>query len=78
MKRYLASALIIGASTLGLVGCEGEKTGTEVTVEKTNPEGTTTATTSTEVKKDGENAPPIEPVAPTVTPTPDAATDLPK
>jgi|GEM_PF-3116183 len=53
MKRLLASALIIGVSTLGLAGC-GEET--KKVEEIKAPGGTTTTTES--VKSSGENPPP--------------------
>ena len=53
MKRFLASALIVGVSTFGLVGCEQKS---EVKDEKSvkTPSGTETTTSTTEVKKTGD------------------------
>ena len=54
MKRFLASALIVGVSTFGLVGCEQKS---EVKDEKTikTPTGTEKVTTTTiEDKKTGD------------------------
>lgn len=58
MKRFLASALILGAvSGFGLVGCgEESKVKQEETV--AGPGGTTTTTSETKVKSTGENPPP--------------------
>jgi len=60
MKRLIASALIlglIGIAPAGLVGCgEKSETSTEQTVK--TPGGTTTESTSTEVKQTGNNPPP--------------------
>ena len=39
MQRFLASALIVGLTTIGLVGCE-EKTEVKKTTEINTPDGT--------------------------------------
>jgi hypothetical protein len=53
MKRFLASALIVGISTFGLVGCE-EKSETKTTTESKTPTGSETVTTTTQDKKTGD------------------------
>jgi hypothetical protein len=53
MKRFLASALIIGVSTFGLVGCEEKKEVETVTKIKT-PEGDKTITDKTTVESTGD------------------------
>jgi hypothetical protein len=67
MKRFIASALIIGVSTIGLVGCEQKSEVTDQKVIKT-PGGTDTVTTKIEEKKTGDAK----------DPAPAPATDLPK
>ncbi len=65
MKRFLASALIVGVSTFGLVGCDQKS---EVKEEKTvsTPSGTDKVTTTVEEKKTGDakdpapSTPPVE------------------
>ncbi len=52
MKRLLASALIVGVSSIGLVGCE-EKTEKKETTTVTTPKGSDTVTTTTTEKKTG-------------------------
>jgi hypothetical protein len=59
MKRFLASTLIIGVSTFGLVGCEEKSKVEDVKTIKT-PGGTDKVTTTVEEKKTGDqkdNAP---------------------
>jgi hypothetical protein len=56
MKRFLASALIVGVSTFGLVGCE-DKAETKVKETTTTPGGTTTTTTGKTVESTGSNPP---------------------
>jgi len=57
MKRFLASALILGAvSGFGLVGC-GEESKVKETETVSGPGGTTTTTTENKVKSTGENPP---------------------
>ncbi len=53
MKRFLASALIIGVSTFGLVGCE-EKSEVKKTTEVSTPSGTEKVTDKTTVEKTGD------------------------
>ena len=56
MKRFIASAVIFGVCSIGLVGCaEKESAKKETTV--TTPGGTTTIKTETDVKKTGKNPP---------------------
>jgi hypothetical protein len=57
MKRFLALALLIGGSTLGLVGC-GETSSDTKKEEIKTPDGSTTVTTKTEVEKTGEHKDP--------------------
>jgi hypothetical protein len=52
MKRFLVSALIIGVSTIGLVGCE-QKSEDKVVKETKTPEGTVKETDSVKVEKTG-------------------------
>ncbi|MHC5543452.1 hypothetical protein ACYOEI_34955 [Singulisphaera rosea] len=61
MKRFLALALLLGASTLALPGC-GEEAKTEVKTETTTPGGSTETKSTETVKQTGENppAPPVE------------------
>jgi len=57
MKRFLASALVIGiTSTFGLVGCSEE---TKVKDQETvsTPTGTTTTTTEKKIDSSGSNPP---------------------
>ena len=66
MKRLLASALIVGVSTFGVVGCDQT---TQVKDEKTvkTPNGSEKITNTTEIKKTGdakEPAPTTPPDAP--------------
>jgi hypothetical protein len=56
MKRFLASALIIGVSTFGLVGCE-DKAENKVKETSTGPGGTTTTTIDKKVESSGNNPP---------------------
>ena len=53
MKRFLASALIIGVSTFGLVGCD-EKSEVKKETEIKTPGGSDKITTTTEEKKTGD------------------------
>ena len=65
MKRFLASALIVGVSTFGLVGCDQKSEVKEQTTVKT-PAGTDTITKTTEEKQTGDakdpapTTPPVE------------------
>jgi hypothetical protein len=53
MKRFLASALIVGVSTFGLVGCD--QTTTEKKTDEVNtPSGKVKATTETKIEKSGD------------------------
>ena len=52
MKRFLASALIIGVSTFGLVGCD-EKSQTKTTTESKGPEGSVKETDTKTIQKTG-------------------------
>ena len=53
MKRFLALALLIGGSTLGLVGCD--QTSTDKKTEEVNtPGGKVKATTETKIEKSGD------------------------
>jgi len=57
MKRFLSTALILGAITpFGLVGC-ADKAKVEQTEKIEGPGGTTETTKSTEIKSTGENPP---------------------
>lgn len=71
MKRFLASALIVGVSTFGLVGCE-DTSKVEKTTTTETPSGTTTETETKKVETSGE-APP----APATTPEAPAAPTAP-
>lgn len=53
MKRFLASALILGASTIGMVGCEEKSKVEDVKTIKT-PSGSDKVTTTVEEKKTGD------------------------
>jgi cell division septation protein DedD len=57
MKRTLASALILGVCSLGLVGC-GEESKVEKKETVSTPEGATTTTKSEKVESSGTNPPP--------------------
>jgi hypothetical protein len=57
MKQFLASVLVLGTFSLGIVGCAEKATVTEETKVST-PGGTTTVTVEKEVKKTGDNPPP--------------------
>jgi hypothetical protein len=68
MKRFLASALIVGVSTFGVVGCD--QTSSDVKKEELKtPTGSTTVTTKTEVDKSGDHKDPA-PVTPPSTEAP--------
>ncbi len=54
MKRFLASALIVGVASFGMAGCGGEEAKKVETVKTEG--GTTTSTTDT--KSTGANPPP--------------------
>ena len=53
MKRFLASALIVGVSTFGLVGCE-EKSEVKTTTEAKGPEGSVKETDTKKIEKTGD------------------------
>jgi hypothetical protein len=56
MKRFIASAIILGVCSVGLFGCaEKETAKKEATI--STPGGTTTIKTETDVKKTGKNPP---------------------
>jgi len=57
MKRTLASALILGVCSLGLVGC-GEESKVEKKETVSTPEGTTTTTETKKAETSGSNPPP--------------------
>ena len=60
MKRYIASALVLGLlsfTTVGLVGC-GEQATTKTQETVKTPEGTTTTTDKHTVESSGSNPPP--------------------
>jgi hypothetical protein len=68
MKRFLATALIIGVSSFGLVGCE-EKTEDKKVETVTTPKGKETVTETTRVEKSGDQkddktVPPATPETP--------------
>jgi hypothetical protein len=64
MKRFLASAFIIGVSTFGVVGCD-QTTKTEDTTKTTGPGGSDTKKIIVEEKKSGDAKDPA-PVTPPV------------
>jgi hypothetical protein len=58
MKRFLASALVVGvASCFGLVGCSDESK-VKQTETVSTPEGKTTTTTEKKIDSSGSNPPP--------------------
>lgn len=59
MKRFLAT-LAAATLVLGAAGCSDTKTSERQTT-VTTPDGKTTVTTKQEVKKSGENPPPVNP-----------------
>jgi hypothetical protein len=58
MKRLITSILTFGILSLGLAGC-AEKTTTKTETQTSTPNGKTTVTAEKEVKKSGENPPPV-------------------
>jgi hypothetical protein len=58
MKRITTSLLALGIASLGFLGC-AEKTTTKSETEVSTPQGKTTITTEKEIKKSGENPPPV-------------------
>ena len=76
MKRALASALILGVTSLfGLSGC-GDESKTETKTETTTPTGTATETKTDKMETSGSNPPAPAADAPPATTPP--ATDTPK
>jgi len=69
MKRTLASALILGVCSLGLVGC-GEESKTEKKETVSTPEGSTTTTKTEKETTSGSNPPPSTPGETAKTPEP--------
>ena len=69
MKRFLASALIVGVSTFGLVGCE-EKSEVKTKTESTTPGGSETVTDTKKIEKTGDakDGGAMAPSTPTETP----------
>ena len=67
MKRFLASALIVGVSTFGLVGCD-QKTETKDQKVITTPSGSEKITTTTEDKKTGDAKDPAPATPPVESP----------
>lgn len=58
MKSFLTAVMVLSFSSVGLLGCSDKaSTKTERTV--TTPQGETSVTTETEVKKSGDNPPPV-------------------
>ena len=57
MKRTLASALILGICSLGLVGC-GEESKVEKKETVSTPEGSTSTTETKKVESSGSTPPP--------------------
>ncbi len=53
MKRFLASALIIGVASIGMVGCD-EKTKVEEKKTVETPNGKATEIKTDEIKKSGD------------------------
>jgi len=58
MKRFISCALTFGLLSLGLAGC-AEKSTTKTESQVSTPNGKTTVTAEKEVKKTGENPPPV-------------------
>jgi hypothetical protein len=67
MKRFIASALIVGVSTFGLVGCE-QKSEDKTVTETSTPGGKIKETKTDKVEKTGDAK----------DPAPAPATDIPK
>jgi len=59
MKQFLASVLVLGTFSLGIIGCGEKATVTEETTVST-PDGTTAVTVKKEVKKTGDNPPTVQ------------------
>ena len=60
MKLFLASVLVLGLASVGIGGC-AEKSSTTEETKISTPGGTTTVTVEKEVKKTGDNPPPVRP-----------------
>lgn len=58
MKRMMTSMLALGIASLGFLGC-AEKSTTKSETQVSTPNGQTTVTTEKDVKKSGENPPPV-------------------
>jgi len=58
MKRFITSILTLSIVSLSLVGC-ADKSTSKTETQITTPGGKTTVTTEKEVKKEGENPPPV-------------------
>lgn len=67
MKRFLASALLVGISSFGLVGCD-QKSEEKKVDSVTTPTGTDKVTTTVEEKKGGDMKEPGAGTAPATTP----------
>ncbi len=67
MKRILASALLVGISSFGLVGCD-QKSEEKVEKTVTTPGGTDKVTTTVEDKKTGDMKEPGAGTAPATPP----------
>jgi hypothetical protein len=67
MKRFLAIALLLGASTVGMVGCD-EKSKDEVTEKIKTPTGEVEKKVTVEEKKSGDQKETEKPAAPVETP----------
>ena len=62
MKRVMTAALIVGAASIGFVGCtETTKSSAKQETKFATPGGTTTITTEKEIKKTGDNPPAATP-----------------
>lgn len=57
MNRIIAVFLLAGLASVGVVGCQQEKSSTKHEMKINTPGGTTTITTEKEVKKTGDNPP---------------------
>jgi hypothetical protein len=67
MKRFMASTLIIGVSTFGLVGCEQKTEDKTVRTSETPGGGKVKETESVKIEKSGDAKDP----APVTTPAPE-------
>ncbi|MEI8384090.1 MAG: hypothetical protein WCJ09_28515 [Planctomycetota bacterium] len=57
MNRMIAVLLFACLASVGIVGCQQEKSSTKHEMKINTPGGTTTITTEKEVKKTGNNPP---------------------